>query len=106
MLVLVALVILVLLICAVFSIDVAYMHMVKAELRTATDAAARAGTEALARTQDENVARAAALQVAQLNVVSGIGLSLNPNDIEVGQVVEGADGKFVFTPNVAPASTR
>ena len=98
----VAVTMIILLVVAVFTVDVAYMHMVKAELRTATDAAARAGTEALARTQDENVARAAALQVAQLNVVSGIGLSLNPNDIEVGQVVEGADGKFVFTPNVAP----
>ncbi|MEC8555686.1 MAG: pilus assembly protein TadG-related protein [Planctomycetota bacterium] len=41
MLVLVAVVLAIILVGTVFSVDVAYMHMVRAELRIATDAAAR-----------------------------------------------------------------
>ncbi|MEZ6075912.1 MAG: pilus assembly protein TadG-related protein [Pirellulaceae bacterium] len=40
MMILVAVSFIILLVGAVFSVDVAYMHMVRAELRTATDAAA------------------------------------------------------------------
>ena len=60
MVVLIAVTIIILLIGAMFSVDVAYMHVVKAELRTATDAAARAGAATLARTQDANRAVLAA----------------------------------------------
>jgi len=51
----IALTLIVLIIGVIFSVDIAYMHMVRAELRTATDAAARAGAEALARTQNREV---------------------------------------------------
>lgn len=102
MLVLVAIVLVMLLIGAVFSVDVAYMHMVRAELRTATDAAARAGSEALARTQDPDEARAAALAIANLNNVAGNGLSLQDNDIEIGTIRRAGNGRFNFVPNTNP----
>lgn len=102
MLVMVALVIVILLVGAMLSVDVAYMHMVRAELRTATDAAARAGAESLARTQDVNVARATAINMANQNSVSGQGLQLSPSDIVFGSVNENANGKLVFQPGVNP----
>lgn len=104
MLVLVAIVLILLIIGAVFSVDVAYMHMVRAELRTATDAAARAGSEALARTQDPAQARAAAIAIASQNTVAGRGLTLDPADITFGSLAEGANGRFVFLPNETPVA--
>lgn len=101
MMILVAVTIIILLVGAVFSVDVAYMHMVRAELRTATDAAARAGSEALARTQDPAQARAAAASIAEQNSVAGNGLTLSASDIEVGSLKPGS-GKFKFVPNKAP----
>jgi Mg-chelatase subunit ChlD len=105
MIVMVAVVIIILLIGAVFSVDVAYMHMVRAELRTATDAAARAGSETLSRTQDPAQARAAALAIAEQNSVAGNGLTLSAADIQLGSVRPGADGRFEFLPDVAPLSS-
>ena len=76
MLVMIAVVMIILIIGAIFSIDVAYMHMVRAELRTSTDAAARAGAETLTRTQDPDAAIDAAIEIANRNLVSGQGLQL------------------------------
>lgn len=82
---------------AAFCVDIAYMHMVKAELRTAVDAASRAGTEALARTQDPGVAVDTALSIAEQNSVAGNGLTLNRSDVVLGQAVAGDDGRFDFS---------
>ena len=59
----VALVIIVLFAAAVFAIDVASIHVVRSELRTATDAAAKAGVEALGREQSTEAAIEAALRL-------------------------------------------
>ncbi len=104
MLVLVAFVLVILLIGAVFSVDVAYMHMVRAELRTATDAAARAGSEALARTQDIDVARAAAINAASQNKVAGKGLTLSGNDVLFGGLNVSQNGRFDFSEGQAPTT--
>ena len=102
----VAVVMIILIIGAVFTVDIAHMHMVRAELRTtATDAAARAGAETLARTQDRDQAITAAINIASQNNVSGEGLVLARSDIEVGGVREGTDGKFEFVPDLQPFST-
>jgi Flp pilus assembly protein TadG len=85
-----------LLIAAAFSLDVAYMHMVRAELRTATDSAARAGAETLARTQDRNAAVQAALAAAAANEVAGQGLTLDPADVLLGTVTQNNNGGFDF----------
>ena len=103
MLVLIAVTLVILLIGAVFSVDVAYMHMVRAELRTATDAAARAGSEALARTQDTNQAVNTAIALAEQNSVAGNGLSLSAGDITLGTVrSNGRASRFQFVANQPP----
>lgn len=101
MMILVAVSIVILLVGAVFSVDVAYMHMVRAELRTATDAAARAGSEELARSQSPAAARAVAAAVANRNIVAGNGLTLLPEDIQVGSL-QATAGRYNFVPNVSP----
>lgn len=101
MLPMIAVTLVILIIGVVFSIDIAYMHMVRAELRTATDAAARAGAESLARAQDPEAAIDAALQVAALNSVSGDVLQLRRDQVVLGSVQQ-VNGKLDFNPNVAP----
>lgn len=101
MMILVAATIIILLVGAVFSVDVAYMHMVRAELRTATDAAARAGSEELARSQSPAAARAAAATVAERNIVAGNGLTLLPEDIQVGSL-QATAGRYHFVADVSP----
>ena len=105
MLPLIAVVMIILIVGAVLSVDVAHMHMVRAELRTATDSAAKAGAEALARTQDPEAAIDAAIRAASLNRVSGEGLELGRDDIVVGSVQETADGSFEFLADVEPFSS-
>jgi len=106
MAVLVAITIILLLIAAAFSLDVAYMHVVRAELRTATDAAARAGAEALARTQDQAQATQAALDIAELNSVAGDRLTLDPVDVTFGGVTQNpTTGRFAFDDSATDLTT-
>mgnify|MGYP002009085686 CR=1 FL=1 len=56
MLVLILLILVIFIVMATMSVDVAFMQLVRSELRAATDSAARAGSEALSRLQDENAA--------------------------------------------------
>ncbi len=98
----VALVIIVLFIAAVFAIDVASIHVVRSELRTATDAAAKAGVEALGREQSTSAAIVAALRVAEENSVAGEGLQLDPNNIFFGSSGQNDDGTFFFNEGGAP----
>jgi len=101
----VALVIIVLFAAAVFAIDVASIHVVRSELRTATDAAAKAGVEALGREQSTEAAIEAALRVAQENVVAGEGLQLDPNNIFFGASGQNADGTFFFNEGGTPLNS-
>ncbi len=92
----------VLFVAAAIGIDVAYMHLTRAELRTATDAAARAGVEALGRTQNVNAARQAAINFAARNTVAGAPLQLADSDIEFGSTRGGNNSRFTFQPNATP----
>ena len=78
------------------------MHMVRSELRTATDAAARAGAEALARTQDIDDARNAAIAIAAQNKVAGQGLTLDASSVQLGNSSPDSSGTFIFTDNGTP----
>jgi len=78
------------------SVDVASMHLVRAELRAASDAAAKGGAEALLRTQDKAKAVQAALAYAQLNSVAGRPFKLNAADVVIGTSVLQADGSWAF----------
>lgn len=85
-----------------FSVDVAYMQLVRTQLRVATDAAAKAGAEALARTQTESAGLAAAIAVAQQNSVGGDPLQLAPADVTFGRVTQNDNGKWRFHANQTP----
>lgn len=105
MLVLIAVVMIIFIVATVFSVDIAYMFLVKAEMRTATDAAARAGAGTLARTQDQNSAVDAAMAIAERNRVAGDGLTLRRQDVLLGGVNENGNGKFEFARGQQPLTS-
>src|SRR3954468_13380242 len=82
MLVLVAVCLPLCIIMAAFAINVAWMQLVRTELRTSTDAAARAGGKELSLSQSVAVARTAAKDAAKRNFVAGGPLLLADSDVE------------------------
>ena len=89
---------------AAFSIDVAYMQLVRTELRVATDAAAKAGVEALVREQDPAAAITAATQIAAANKVANTPLQLEASDIILGRASMEQDGSWTFNAGEEPYS--
>ena len=96
MLPLIAVLMVFLFLVAVIAIDISRIHVVRSELRTATDAAARAGVEALGRGGTEADAINAALNIARANKVAGVPLELDPNNIVLGAALQNDDGSFSF----------
>ncbi|MEI7701177.1 MAG: VWA domain-containing protein [Planctomycetia bacterium] len=85
-----------------FSIDFAYMQLIRTELRTATDAAAKAGAEALMRTKNTSAAIDAAVQYASLNKVAGRSFQISRSDVLLGQATVGSDGLWRFNDGQLP----
>jgi Mg-chelatase subunit ChlD len=84
---------------AAFAVNVAWMQLVRTELRTSTDAAARAGAKELSLAQSIPAARTAAKDAAKRNLVAGAPLLLADSDIEFGNSSQPtATSRFVFTP--------
>ncbi|MCY2993641.1 MAG: VWA domain-containing protein [Planctomycetota bacterium] len=102
MLILIAVLLVLFLACVAFSVDIAYMELVNAELRSSTDAAAKAAVTTLNVTNDVNLARQAARKVAGLNLVAGQPLFLDDADIVFGQVKFQTTGRSTFLPGVTP----
>lgn len=99
MLVLIAVCLPLCIIMAAFAVNVAWMQLVRTELRTSTDAAARAGAKELSLSQSTTVARNAAKDAANRNLVAGEPLRLADGDIEFGVSSQPTDtSRFVFTP--------
>ena len=105
MLVMIVVTLVIMFVAAAFAIDIAFMHATRAELRTATDAAARAGSEALGRLQDNEAAIQAAIAIAAQNEVAGQPLLLDRNDIQIGSHQKLANGKFEFVEGGFPVNT-
>ncbi len=102
MLVLIAFCLPLCIIMAAFAVDVAWMQLVRTELRTATDAAARAGAKELSLAQSEPAARQRAKQVAARNKVASSGLKLADKDIQIGSSTQATDvSRFNFVNNSA-----
>lgn len=99
----VAIFVVVLVAMAALSIDVAYIELVRTQLKAATDAAAKAGTSALVQGQSDAQAQAAAIQIASLNKVAGKSLSITSTDIIVGQSVLQTDGTWSFVAGAKPS---
>jgi len=90
---------------AAFSMNVAYMQLVRTEMRAATDAAARAGTEALARLDSQPAAIQAAIAVAAANKVNGEPLLLTSDDIQLGRATRNAAGQWTFDSTATPVTS-
>jgi Ca-activated chloride channel homolog len=105
MMILICVMIFAFMVTVAFAVDVAYMHLVKSELRSATDAAAKASAETLARTQDVSQALARGKDIAQRNSVANQGLTLRDADFEFGKSEIGPSGKFVFTRGGLPTNS-
>ena len=105
MLVLICVMIFAFLVTVAFSVDIAYMNLVKSELRSATDAAAKAAAETLARTQDVNAAVSRGKEIALENKVANRGLQLKDSDLVFGRSQVGNTGRFDFTPGGSPANS-
>ena len=105
MLVLIALMMVVFVAAATFSVDVAYMQLVRTQLRTATDSAGRAGGEALARMQTIEDARQAAKDMAAANFVAGKPLLLHDSDVEFGNSFPMPGGEWAFVSYTTPINS-
>ncbi|MEZ6123619.1 MAG: VWA domain-containing protein [Planctomycetaceae bacterium] len=93
------------LVSAALTVDVAYMQLIRTDLRIATDAAAQAAAETLARTEDASLALAAAKEYAALNQVAGAPLQIADSDVTFGRIVEGTDGKWQFQAGATPPNS-
>jgi len=99
MLVFIAITLPIVIMMAAFAVDVAWMQLVRSELRTASDAASRAGAKALSLQQTEAAARVAAKDAASRNLVAGTPLVIVDADIEVGEGRQtSSNSRFQFTP--------
>lgn len=102
-LVLVAVIMPVFVLMAAFAIDVAWMQLVRTELRTATDAASRAGAKTLSIEQSVPLARAAALDAATRNLVAGTPMEITGTDVEFGKSEQAnEDSRFAFAKDATP----
>jgi Ca-activated chloride channel family protein len=102
MLVLIAFCLPVLIIMAAFAVNVAWMQLVRTELRTATDAAARAAAKELSLSQDEAAARKEGQDAALRNFVASQPLKLAAGDIVFGKGTQASPtSRFTFTPGGA-----
>lgn len=90
---------------AAITVDYAYMQLVRSELRVATDAAAKAGAEALARTEDSDEAIDRAVLVGSMNRVAGQNLQLAEEDILLGRVTQGNNGRWQFQDGGTPSNS-
>ena len=100
--VLIAVALVMLIAMVAFTVDIAYVQLVRTELRAATDAAAKAGVENLRRTQNSDSAVQACIAMAQQQTVGGRQLQLQAGDIVLGRVGQQADGSFLFSPGSTP----
>jgi Ca-activated chloride channel homolog len=107
MLVLVAVCLPLCVIMAAFAVDVAWMQLVRTELRSATDAAARAAAKELSMSQDIDAARARAKEAGLRNKVASEPLLLADSDIEIGKGTQVPGERFQFVPSdVRPNAMR
>ena len=98
----VAMFLVVLVAMAAFSMDLAYIELVKVQLRAATDSAAKAGTCALVQGKSVTDAQSAAINMAALNTVNGKPLRITTTDITFGQSVRQSDGTYQFVAGIQP----
>lgn len=105
MLVLIAVMMIAFMATVAFTVDIAFMHLTRTELRTATDAASKAAAFELSQTNDESAAIARGQQIALLNTVAGDGLTIPGGDFEFGRSAQLQNGKFDFDTSASPVNS-
>ncbi|NND98376.1 MAG: VWA domain-containing protein [Pirellulaceae bacterium] len=105
MLVLIAIMLVAFMATVAFTVDIAFMHLTRTELRTSTDAAAKAAALELSRTFDQDQAIARGQQIAAQNFVAGDPLLLEPNDFQFGRSEETPTGRFEFSADSFPTNS-
>jgi Flp pilus assembly protein TadG len=103
--VLVALAIPMLLILTAFAINVAYMQMVREQLRVTCDASAKAALVKYGATQSSSTAISFAQTVANMNLVGGSPLPLSAGNVIFGNATQGGSGVYAFTANGSPTNS-
>ncbi len=94
----------VLLVMLGYSVDMAYMQLVRTEMRLASDNIARVAADNLSRYENESQAITAGINIADDFTVAGKPLRLSANDFDFGRASAGATGAFVFDTNGTPAN--
>ena len=105
MLVMIAVLMVAFMVTVAFSIDVAMMHLSRAELRAATDAAARAAAGELSDRLDVDTAVNRGIEVAAQNTVASEPLRLIPADFTFGRSIEDNRGRFKFSLDRTPQNS-
>ncbi len=105
MLVLIAIMLIGFMATVAFSVDIAFMHLTRTELRTATDAASKAAALTLSQTFDRDAAIDRGQQIAALNTVGGDPLLLDDGDFDFGRSEETHSGRFVFDASATPTNS-
>ena len=88
-----------------FAVNVAYMEMIRTQLRISCDSAAKAGLVSLGATQQTSTAQSFARTVSAANQVAGQTLSLTNANIEFGNATKNGSGTYVFTSGGTPANS-
>lgn len=100
--VLVVAVIGVMMVLAAFAVNVAYMQLVREQLRVACDSAAKAALVNLGATQSESTAISFAQTVSNYNLVAGKPPQIPTTNIVFGNAMPDGSGTYEFTPGLKP----
>jgi len=87
-----------------FAVNVAYMEMVRTQLRISCDSAAKAGLISMGATQNTTTAQNFARTVSANNLVGGQALQLSNSNIEFGNATKNVSGTYVFTSGGTPTN--
>ncbi len=104
MLILVAFAIVMLLVAAAFSVDIAYMFLSQEQIQIATDAAAKAAVTGLSQGDSQSAAKQRAINYASYNKVCGQPLAINTSNISLGKVTYSQSGPWAFVLNGTPTT--
>jgi len=85
-----------------FAVNVAYMEMVRTQLRITCDSAAKAGLISMGATQNATTAQNFARTVSANNLVGGKTLTLSNSNIEFGNAAKNGSGTYDFTSGGSP----
>jgi Flp pilus assembly protein TadG len=85
-----------------FAVNVAYMELVRTQLRISCDSAAKAGLISIGATQNTTTAQNFARTVSATNLVGGKILQLSNSNIEFGNATKNGGGTYVFSSGGTP----